>query len=164
MDIMDENELIIPQQITRLAFCSIPCMLQCMMICYIHEYFFLLSCLWCLLGTSIMYWNNTTNRFIYNVDRGFAISALGIKSHIANDGFNPIGKKIWYSSLLITGIAYILSVYLFEQKKRERLIHKNDITHINYMRRSVYYHMFFIHFMPTTTFTVCVLYYKSNTE
>jgi len=151
---MDENELIIPQKISRLSFYSIPCMLQCMMVCYMNEYIFLLFFLWCLLGTSIMYWNDMKNRLIYNVDRGLAVSVLGIKSHIANNGFNPMGKKVWYSSLLITGTAYILSLYLLKKRKRDGLIYIND------MRWSVYYHMFFIHFLPTTTFTLCVLYYK----
>ena len=127
-----------------------------MMVCYMNEYIFLLSSLWCLLGTSIMYWNDMTNRVIYKVDRGLAVSVLGIKSHIANNHFSAVGKQIWYSSLLITGSAYMLSLYIFETKRENSNKGEGEV---NDMRRSVYYHMFFVHFLPTTTFSICVLYY-----
>lgn len=105
-----------------------------------------------------MYWNNMKNRFVYNIDRILAVSVLGIKSNIANTDFSQLGKTIWYSGLLTTGIAYFVSLYIFENKKESSLYQ----TNIQYMNWSVYYHMFFVHFLPTTTFVICVVYYRDN--
>ena len=152
------NEVIIPQSISRLALYSTPFIFNCMVVCYIHEYGVLLFFLWCLFGSSVMYWNNMKNRFVYNIDRILAVSVLGITSNIANTDFSQLGKTIWYSGLLTTGIAYFVSLYIFENKKESSLYQ----TNIQYMNWSVYYHMFFVHFLPTTTFVICVVYYRDN--
>jgi len=165
-DTVADNECVIPQSISRLAFYSTPFILNCMIVCYIHEYLVLLFFLWCLFGSSVMYWNNMKNRLVYNIDRILAVSVLGIKSNIANTDFSQFGKTVWYSGLLTTGVAYFFSLYIFENKKRERLLYQSDINNIKYMNWSVYYHMFFVHFLPTTTFAICVVYYRdiSKTE
>jgi len=154
---MDEKRLIIPQKISRLSLYSTPCIMQCMFVSYMNKYIFLLTGLWCLLGSSILYWNDTTNKLIYNIDRVLAVSVLSIKSHIAYNNFNTVGTQIWYTSLFVSGSAYMLSLYLFQ---KNTIINKIEIDINKYMRWSVYYHMFFVHFLPTTTFSLCVLYYS----
>jgi hypothetical protein len=94
------------------------------------------------------------NTAIYNIDRTLAVSVLSIKSYIAYNNFSIGGAKIWYTSLLVSAIAYILSLYLFQINKHCIESDKSQI-----MKQAVYYHMFFIHFLPTTTFSLCVLHY-----
>jgi hypothetical protein len=152
--VMNEHRLIIPQPISRIALYSTPCIIQCMCVSYWNEYTFLTIGLSCLFASSILYWNDIQNKAIYNIDRTLAVSVLSIKSYIAYNNFNMIGEKIWYTSLFVSAIAYISSSYLFQINKNGPETEKETI-----MKRSVYYHMFFIHFLPTTTFSVCVLYY-----
>ena len=151
---MKECRLIIPQQISRIALYSTPCVIQCIYVSYSNEYTLLTLGLSCLCGTSILYWNNMQNTAIYNIDRTLAVSVLSIKSYIAYNHFCIGGAIIWYTSLLVSAIAYILSLYLFQINKSCIEPDKSQI-----MKRSVYYHMFFIHFLPTTTFSLCVLHY-----
>ena len=160
---MNENRIIIPQEISRLSFYSTPCIIQCIAVSYMNNYILLLTFLWCLLGSSILYWNDMTNKLIYNVDRLLAVSVLSIKSHIAYNNFNMLGIQIWYTSLFVSGIAYTLSLHLFQNKTIINNVVMNDGAELDihkYMRLSVYYHMFFVHFLPTTTFSVCVYYYR----
>lgn len=159
---MNENRIIIPPEISRLSFYSTPCIIQCMVVSYMNRYIFLLTFLWCLLGSSILYWNDMTNKLIYNIDRVLAVSVLSIKSHISYNNFDTVGRQIWYTSLFVSGIAYTLSLHLFQNKTIINNVDMNDDAELNiheYMRLSVYYHMFFVHFLPTTTFSVCVYYY-----
>ena len=151
---MKECRLIIPQPISRIAFYSTPCIIQCIYVSYSNEYTFLTIGLSCLCGTSILFWNNMQNTAIYNIDRTLAVSVLSIKSYIAYNDFSIRGAKIWYTSLLVSAIAYILSLYLFQINKHCIEPDKSQI-----MKHAVYYHMFFIHFLPTTTFSLCVLRY-----
>ena len=151
---MKESRLIMPQQISRIAFFSTPCIIQCIYVSYSNEYTLLTIGLSCLFGTSILFWNNMQNTAIYNIDRTLAVSVLSIKSYIAYNNFSIGGAKIWYTSLLVSAIAYILSLYLFQINKHCIESDKSQI-----MKQAVYYHMFFIHFLPTTTFSLCVLHY-----
>tara|TARA_B110000444_G_C18620520_1_gene491932 strand:+ start:282 stop:593 length:312 start_codon:yes stop_codon:yes gene_type:complete len=94
------------------------------------------------------------NTTIYNIDRALAVSILSIKSYIAYNHFSIEGGKIWYTSLFVSAFAYMLSLYLFQINKHYIEPDKSQI-----MKHAVYYHMFFIHFLPTTTFSLCVLHY-----
>ena len=151
---MKECRLIIPQPISRIAFYSTPCIIQCIYVSYSNEYTFLTIGLSCLFGSSILFWNNIQNKTIYNIDRTLAVSVLSIKSYIAYNHFSIECGKIWYTSLFVSAIAYILSLYLFQINKHCIEPDKSQI-----MKQAVYYHMFFIHFLPTTTFSLCVLRY-----
>lgn len=162
---MNENRIIISPEISRLSFYSTPCIIQCMFVSYMNRYIFLLTCLWCLLGSSILYWNDMTNKLIYNIDRVLAVSVLSIKSHIAYNNFDTVGRQIWYTSLFVSGSAYMLSLYLFQKKIILNTVEMKDEKEVDinkYTRLSVYYHMFFVHFLPTTTFSLCVLYYSRD--
>jgi hypothetical protein len=156
---MNERRLIIPQAISQTALYSTPCIIQCIYVSYSNEYTFLTIGLYCLLGSSILYWNNMQNTAIYNIDRTLAVSVLSIKSYIAYNHFSIEGGKIWYTSLFVSAIAYILSLYLFQINKQCIEPDKERI-----MKQSIYYHMFFIHFLPTTTFSLCVLQYSPIIE
>ena len=114
---MKECRLIIPQPISRIAFYSTPCIIQCIYVSYSNEYTFLTIGLSCLFGSSILFWNNIQNKTIYNIDRTLAVSVLSIKSYIAYNHFCIRGAKIWYTSLLVSAFAYILSLYLFQINK-----------------------------------------------
>jgi len=75
---MKECRLIMPQQISRIAFFSTPCIIQCIYVSYSNEYTLLTIGLSCLCGTSILFWNNMQNTAIYNIDRTLAVSVLSI--------------------------------------------------------------------------------------
>ena len=151
---MNERRLIIPQSISQIALYSTPCIIQCIYVSYSHHYTLLTIGLSCLCGSSILYWNNMQNTTIYNIDRALAVSILSIKSYIAYNHFSIEGGKIWYTSLFVSAFAYMLSLYLFQINKHYIEPDKSQI-----MKHAVYYHMFFIHFLPTTTFSLCVLHY-----
>ena len=159
---MNNNKLTCPQYISKTAYYSLVWIFQCMYVSVYYKYYLLTSLLTCLTGTSICFWGDCNNNVARHIDIIFATTTLGVKSYIAIVDFTTVYKYIWFISLTISLVSYLINAKFAEyittlHLSPSHLITEQytDITRMYYI--STYIHMFFIHFLPTVTFSICLI-------
>lgn len=172
---MNNIKLTCPQYISNTAYFSLVWIFQCMYVSVYYKYYLLTAMLTGLTGTSICYWGDCTNTTARQVDMIFATTTLGVKSYIAITDFATTYKYIWFVSLFISTLSYFVNDKYVEYKifatysnlyiSNDRLSsrqqytsiinHPPDIIRMYYISTAI--HMFFIHFLPTVTFSLCII-------
>ena len=140
-----------PQHISCKAYYSIIWISQCLYISIYYHYYFLSTILSGLTVTSVCYWSDCRDRLVWKIDVLFAVTALSVKSYIALTDFTPFYTYVWFTSLTISIIVHYLN-HKFLEYRDMLLIEDENCYYI-----STYTHMFFIHFLPTTTFSICLI-------
>jgi hypothetical protein len=166
---MNNNKLTCPQYISKTAYYSLVWIFQCMYVSVYYKYYLLTSMLTCLTGTSIYYWGDCTNTTYRYIDILFATTTLGVKSYIAIVDFTTVYKYIWFISLSISLVSYSINGKFVEYRTSllrtpYHITYKQytNITRMYYI--STYIHMFFIHFLPTVTFSTCLIMTNYSTH
>lgn len=142
---------ICPQHISKSAYYSIIFISQCIYVSIYYNYYLLTMLLSGLTVTSVCVWSDCSDVSIRTIDIAFAVTTLGVKSYIALTDFTPFYRTVWFISLSISIIANYLN-HKFIEYKDKLMIEDEKVHYI-----STYTHMFFIHFLPTTTFSLCVI-------
>jgi len=142
---------ICPQHISKSAYYSIIFISQCIYVSIYYNYYLLTMLLSGLTVTSVCFWSDCSDVSIRTIDIAFAVTTLGVKSYIALTDFTPFYRTVWFISLSISIIANYLN-HKFIEYKDKLMIEDEKVHYI-----STYTHMFFIHFLPTTTFSLCVI-------
>ena len=140
-----------PQHISKTAYYSIIFISQCIYVSIYYNYYLLTMLLSGLTVTSVCFWSDCSDVSIRTIDIAFAVTTLGVKSYIALTDFTPFYRTVWFISLSISIIANYLN-HKFIEYKDKLMIEDEKVHYI-----STYTHMFFIHFLPTTTFSLCVI-------
>ena len=140
-----------PQHISKSAYYSIIFISQCIYVSIYYNYYLLTMLLSGLTVTSVCFWSDCSDVSIRTIDIAFAVTTLGVKSYIALTDFTPFYRTVWFISLSISIIANYLN-HKFIEYKDKLMIEDEKVHYI-----STYTHMFFIHFLPTTTFSLCVI-------
>jgi hypothetical protein len=140
-----------PQHISKSAYYSIIFITQCIYVSIYYNYYLLTILLSGLTVTSVCFWSDCSDVSIRTIDIAFAVTTLGVKSYIALTDFTPFYRTVWFISLSISIIANYLN-HKFIEYKDKLMIEDEKVHYI-----STYTHMFFIHFLPTTTFSLCVI-------
>jgi hypothetical protein len=147
---------ICPPHISKTAYFSLIWIVQCIYISFVYEYYILTGILCILSVTSVFYWSDCSNEWIRQIDICFAVTTLSVQSYIAITTFTRECMFIWFSHLGVSAIAYeinnvISTIGQIHHTKEP----SNDMERLHYM--TTYIHMFFIHFLPTITFSICVI-------
>jgi len=140
-----------PQHISKSAYYSIIFISQCIYVSIYYNYYLLTMLLSGLTVTSVCFWSDCSDVSIRTIDIAFAVTTLGVKSYIALTDFTPFYRTVWFISLSISIIANYLN-HKFIEYSDKLMIEDEKVHYI-----STYTHMFFIHFLPTTTFSLCVI-------
>jgi len=159
---MNNNKLTCPQYISKTAYYSLVWIFQCMYVSVYYKYYLLTSLLTCLTGTSICFWGDCNNIVARHIDIIFATTTLGVKSYIAIVDFTTVYKYIWFISLTISLVSYSINGKFDEyittlHRSPSHLITEQYTNIIRMYYISTYIHMFFIHFLPTVTFSICLI-------
>lgn len=140
-----------PQYISQYAYYSIIWISQCIYVSIYYHYYFLTSLLSGLTVTSVCFWSDCSDTLIWNIDVAFAVTTLGVKSYIALTEFTSFYRYIWFTSLMISVVAHYIN-HKFIEYRDKLLIEDEKVYYI-----STYTHMIFIHFLPTVTFSICLI-------
>ena len=145
-----------PPHISKIAYCSLIWIVQCIYISFLYEYYFLTGILCILSITSVLYWSDCSNDNIRYIDMCFAVAALSIKSYVAVTFFSTECMFIWFSHLGISVIAYEINNTITMIGQGYHTGEPScDMELFHYI--TTYIHMFFLHFLPTITFSVCIV-------
>jgi len=173
---MNSRTVTCPQYISKIAYFSLLWIFQCMYVSSYYNYYVLTTILFGLTCTSLWYWGDNQNNTVRYIDIIFATTTLGIKSYIAITDFAIIYKYVWFISLSVSVLSYWMN-YIFVEytifaKYNNLYINYDRLSHTQYTYHSMteyspdiirmyyistYIHMFFIHFLPTVSFSLCVI-------
>lgn len=169
------DELVMPQSISRRAFFSFPFAFMLIATSYKYGYtrLFYLSML--LLLTSFLHWNRLKrNGTIKNIDILTAVCTVLSINFLDSRRFSPFYQRLWNRMLLTSLSGYTLNQFLYHAQTQNptRCILNKSHSYwwgsLNYTLpntierdyaniRSVYWHMFFLHILITTTCTICII-------
>ncbi len=128
----------------------------------IHEYACTTMLLIGLSGTYTLCKSGYNNQSIRHIDKCMTISALSAKSYIIFTEFPEVCKYVWVINLGITCVAGSMNELIVTMEPirhvTEYEMASNDIYYI-----TTYIQMFFIHLLPTISFTLCLIVSKHVT-
>ena len=102
--------LAIPDEISRNALITvIPCVVICIYIAFLFGYNVLCIAYCLLLVTSILYWTNTNWESMMYIDITIALIILCLNSFIVLTRFTPIFTYIWFVTLCIMAISFMVN-------------------------------------------------------
>jgi hypothetical protein len=121
-----------------------------------HEYAFTTLLLVGLSGTYTLCKSGYNNQTIRHIDKCMTIAALIAKSYIIFTEFPEVCKYVWVTNLGITCVASSMNELIVTMEPvghvTENEMSLNDIYYI-----TTYIQMFFIHLLPTISFTLCLI-------
>jgi len=113
--------LIIPDEISKTALLSIiPCVTIGIYMAYRYRFVGLCIMYGILLVTSLLYWTDTGNKTILYTDISFALIILLVKSIIAIKYFTGTFKILWFSTLCIMGVSFMINREILQRKLYDR--------------------------------------------
>jgi hypothetical protein len=121
-----------------------------------HEYAFTTLLLIGASGTYIFCKSGYNNKTIRHIDKCMTIAALSAKSYIIFTEFPEVCKYVWVINLGITCVAGSMNELIVTMEPvRQIAEHEMALNDIYYI--TTYIQMFFIHILPTISFTLCLI-------
>lgn len=162
----NDNDVLIPQHISRNAFYSIQLLLLNSLIAYKLNYnnsFYNLSILYVL---SIIHWNKVKHRgIIKTLDTTMASYSMFCFTYFESNRFIRVYQQIWYLCVVFSLFGFFMNEYLLYyqvvNEKKTNIRSKFHYFSLQYTipntyerelayYRSTYTHMFFLHIFPFT--------------
>ncbi len=169
------DELVMSQSISRRAFFSFPFAFMLIVTSYKYGYNRLCYLSMLLLLTSFLHWNRLKrDGIIKNIDILTAVCTVLSITFLDSKRFSPFYQWLWKRMLLTSLSGYTLNQFLYHAQTQTQPRCISNISHsywwgtLNYTLpntierdyayiRSVYWHMFFLHMLITSTCTVCII-------
>jgi len=169
---MFDTTIIIPQHISRHAFCSVQFILYNSLIAFLLHYHVTGSILFFLYFSTLLHWNCVRRMSIIKmVDIALAVSALSYVTFIDIYRFTPYYQNVWYISTTSSIIMFVINETLFYYQVSKQLRNSCSDTKFHYFSliytlpnsnarelayfRNVYTHMFFLHVLPPCVSAIC---------
>jgi hypothetical protein len=145
-----------PPHISKFVYYSAVWTMQCVYISMMHDYVFTTMLLVGASGTYILCKSGYNNQSVRHIDKCMTIAALSAKSYIIFTEFPEVCKYVWVTNLGITCVASAMNELIVTMEPVRNLTEHemtpNDIYYI-----TTYIQMFFIHILPTISFTLCLI-------
>lgn len=151
-----------PPHISKFMYYSVIWTIQSAYISMIHDYALTTMLLVGAYHTYTLCKTGYNNKHIRYIDKFMTISALSTKSYIIFTEFPEVCKYVWVTNLGITCIASSMNELIVTMEPI-RNITDNEFAYNDIYYITTYIQMFFIHLLPTITFTICVIISKDVT-
>ena len=180
---MNSRTVTCPQYISKIAYISLLWMFQCMYVSIYYNYYILTTSLVGLTCTSLLFWSDNSNNTVRYIDMIVSTTTLGIKSYIAITDFAILYKYVWFISLSVLVLSFWMNrtfvEYTIFAKYSNLYINDDRLSYQQYTHHSMmeyspdiirmyyistYIHMFFTHFLPTVSFSMCVIMTNGGIE
>jgi hypothetical protein len=96
------------------------------------------------------------NKSIRLIDKCITLAALSAKSYIIFTEFPEVCKYVWVTNLGITCVASSMNELIVTMEP-VRYVTEHEIAHNDIYYITTYIQMFFIHLLPTISFTLCLI-------
>ena len=167
-----DDTVIVPQHISRQAFCSAQFILFDSLFAFLLEYNVLGYILFSLYISTMFHWNCVRRMSIIKmVDIVLAISAMSRVTFVDVYRFTPYYQTVWNVSTASILIMFIINETLFYFQVSNTANTRNPSIYFHYFSlnhtkpnskarelayyRNVYTHMFFLHVLPPCVSAVC---------
>lgn len=128
-----------------------------------HDYAFTTMLLVGASGTYTLCKSGCNNQSIRHIDKCMTIAALSAKSYIIFTEFPEVCKYVWVTHLGITCVASSMNELIVKMEP-VRYVIEHEIAHNDIYYITTYIQMFFIHLLPTISFTLCLIISNHVTE
>jgi len=145
-----------PPHISKFVYYSAIWTMQCAYISMMHDYVFTTMLLVGLSGTYTLCKSGYNNQSIRHIDKCMTITALSAKSYIIFTEFPEVCKYVWVTNLGITCVASAMNELIVTMEP-VRNVTENEMAHNDIYYITTYIQMFFIHILPTISFTLCLI-------
>jgi hypothetical protein len=172
-----DDTVIIPQHISRHAFCSAQFFLFDSFLAFVLEYRALGCILFSLYISTMLHWNCVRRMSVIKiVDIVLAATAISRVTFFDSARFSCYYQNVWNVSVATSLIMFMVNEILFYfqvhgNENPRRPLHEDTCRRFHYFSleftvpnsctresayyRSVYTHMLFLHVLPTTTCALC---------
>jgi len=151
-----------PPHISKFVYYLAIWTMQCAYISMMHDYAFTTFLLVGLSGTYTLCKSGYKNQSIRHIDKCMTIAALSAKSYIIFTEFPEVCKYVWVINLGITCVASSMNELIVTMEPI-RTVTEYEIAHNDIYYIITYIQMFFIHILPTISFTLCLIVSKHVT-
>ena len=151
-----DNLPVCPPHISKFVYYSAIWTMQCAYISMMHDYVFTTMLLVGLSGTYTLCKSGYNNKSIRHIDKCMTIAALSAKSYIIFTEFPEVCKYVWVTNLGITCIASAMNELIVTMEP-VRNVTEHEMAHNDIYYITTYIQMFFIHILPTISFTLCLI-------
>jgi len=151
-------ERMIPQHISRQAFYSAHFFIIVSWLAYYLRYYITSVLLFCLYLTTLLHWNKIYKISIIKIIDIIVVLLVLTRITFYDSYQYEKYRILWIYSICTSIIMFLINevtFYIFLPKATER-----EKEFIYY--RSTYVHMFFLHFLPTTTCAYCAIMSVGN--
>jgi hypothetical protein len=145
-----------PPHISKFVYYSLLWTMQCGYISMMHDYAFTTMLLVGASGTYTLCKSGYNNQTIRHIDKYMTVAALSAKSYIIFTEFPEVCKYVWVTNLGITCVASSMNELIVNMEPI-RNITENEMTLNDVYYITSYIQMFFIHILPTISFTLCLI-------
>ena len=153
---MKNNEILIPQHISRKAFYSAQSFVLLSYLAYCLQFYKLGILSLCLYFSTLIHWNKVMRISVIKIiDIILTVTNVISVTFYDDDMFDEQNKIIWRYAMSITTIAFITNEVVFYISISNTL--PNTIKRELVYYRSVYVHMFFLHFFQPSTCAYCAI-------
>ena len=121
-----------------------------------HDYAFATMLLIGVSGTYTLCKSGYNNQSIRQIDKCITLAALSAKSYIIFTEFPEVCKYVWVTNLGITCIASSMNELIVTMEP-VRHVTEHEMAHNDIYYITTYIQMFFIHLLPTISFTMCLI-------
>jgi hypothetical protein len=170
-----DDTIIIPQHISRHAFCSASFILFDSLLAFVLEYYVLGSILLLLYFSTMLHWNCVRRMSVIKIiDIVLAMSDMFHVTLIDSYRFTPYYRSVWWISTTSSFIMFVVNEILFyyqvsTEKNPNRIMIKSSYFHYFSLEytppnsqarelayyRNVFTHMFFLHILPPCVSVIC---------
>jgi hypothetical protein len=152
-----------PPHISKFVYYSSIWTMQCAYISMMHEYAFTMLLLVGASGIYTLCKSGYNNQSIRHIDKSMTVIALSAKSYIIFTEFPEVCKYVWVTNLGITCVASSMSELIVTMEPI-RQVTEHEMAHNDIYYITTYIQMFFIHILPTISFTLCLIISNHVTE
>ena len=151
-----DNLPVCPPHISKFVYYSAIWTMQCAYISMMHDYALATMLLIGLSGTYTLCKSGYNNKSIRHIDKYMTVAALSAKSYIIFTEFPEVCKYVWVTNLGITCIASAMNELIVTMEP-VRNVTEHEMAHNDIYYITTYIQMFFIHILPTISFTLCLI-------
>jgi hypothetical protein len=145
-----------PPHVSKFVYYLAIWTMQSAYISMMHDYAFTTMLLVGASGTYTLCKSGCNNQSIRHIDKCMTIAALSAKSYIIFTEFPEVCKYVWVTHLGITCVASSMNELIVKMEPI-RHVTEHEMAHNDIYYITTYMQMFFIHLLPTISFTLCLI-------